>query len=268
MIPSSLAHQLITTHGPAIDTWKVLHPFSSVGSTLDDLEKARGLPMPSAQFNLTENGATCDSILNTWRFTKQQAKDVKRGKRVEIDHSDDDPRAKRLDYIFLAGNVEDWQVAQANVGMVERHPDLNVSPSDHFSVEVTINRYNPRLSDQTAALRVLDDDYLSLETYDAILRMTDQYIERERSQRKLRMSHLGLGVVVSIGCLIAVWWSPRNFVSFILVLVSSLALTTGVIDGLIGGLFMSWELRCLREFKWEIQNAQHLSTITVEDIHK
>jgi sphingomyelin phosphodiesterase 2 len=197
MIPSSLAHQLITTHGPAIDTWKVIHPHSSVGSTLDPLELARGMPMPSAQFNLTENGATCDSILNTWRFTKKQAADLKGGRTVYIDPSHDDPRAKRLDYIFLAGSVEDWQVTRASVGMIDRHPELDVSPSDHFSVEVTINRYNPQAPDQVA-LRVEEDDYLPLETYDAILHLINEYVAREESQRKLRLGHFVLSLVISI----------------------------------------------------------------------
>ena len=79
MIPLSLAHQLLTTHGAALDAWRVLHPSSSIGSTLDQPEKARGLEMPTAQFNLTENGATCDSVLNTWRWTEDQKKALKKG---------------------------------------------------------------------------------------------------------------------------------------------------------------------------------------------
>ncbi len=39
-------------------------------------------------------------------------------------------------------------------------------------------------------------------------------------------------------------------------LLSSLGLVAGVIDGLIGGLFVSGELRALKEFEWEIQNAK------------
>jgi sphingomyelin phosphodiesterase 2 len=55
---------------------------------------------------------------------------------------------------------------------------------------------------------------------------------------------------------VAVWWSPKNFVAFILMLVSTLGLSAGVIDGLIGGLFVGSEIRALKEFEWEICNAR------------
>jgi sphingomyelin phosphodiesterase 2 len=268
MIPSSLAYQLISTHGPAIDTWKVIHPFSSLGSTLDEPERARGVPMPTAHVNLTENGATCDSVLNTWRWDENLKKSLKRGELVEVDPSTEDPNAKRLDYIFLGGSVEGWRVTATSVGMVERHPNLKVSLSDHFSVEVTIERSKSDTKLQER-LTLDDEEYLPLETYDAILRLIDHYIERERQQRRYRLGHLGFGFGMFIACLISVWWSPRNFVSFILMLVSSLALTAGVIDGLIGGLFMSSELRSLKEFRWEMENVKLLSTIEFDDLkHK
>jgi len=37
---------------------------------------------------------------------------------------------------------------------------------------------------------------------------------------------------------------------------STLGFGAGVIDGLIGGLFMSNEIRALKEFEWEIENAR------------
>jgi sphingomyelin phosphodiesterase 2 len=39
-------------------------------------------------------------------------------------------------------------------------------------------------------------------------------------------------------------------------LLSTLGLSAGVIDGLIGGLFMGSEIRALKEFEWEIRNAR------------
>lgn len=38
-------------------------------------------------------------------------------------------------------------------------------------------------------------------------------------------------------------------------LVSTLGLGAGIIDGLIGGLFVGSELRALKEFEWEIRNV-------------
>jgi sphingomyelin phosphodiesterase 2 len=260
MIPLSLAHQLLTTHGAALDTWRVLHPSSSIGSTLDEPEKARGLEMPNAQYNLTENGATCDSVLNTWRWTEDQKKALKRGEDVEIDPSTEDPAAKRLDYIFLGGAKDGWKVDKATVGFVERHPDLKVSLSDHFSVEVALKRVKDEPVSDKDMVKKDQDEYLLLETYDSILEVTHHYSLRERKQRRLRLWHFGVSLVVSIGCLVAVWWSPRNFVSFLLMLLSSLGLSAGVVDGLIGGLFMSWEIRALKEFQWEMENAKELAT--------
>jgi sphingomyelin phosphodiesterase 2 len=86
--------------------------------------------------------------------------------------------------------------------------------------------------------------------------MIHKYQKRERRQRRLRLSHFLVSVVISIGCFAAVWWSPRNFVAFVLILVSTLGLFAGVIDGLIGGLFVGSEIRALKEFEWEISNAR------------
>jgi sphingomyelin phosphodiesterase 2 len=43
------------------------------------------------------------------------------------------------------------------------------------------------------------------------------------------------------------------------VLVSSLGLMAGTVDGLIGGLFVGSELRALGEFEWEMRNARELA---------
>ncbi len=93
-------------------------------------------------------------------------------------------------------------------------------------------------------------------TYDEILAMVHKYQLREKWQRRWRLGHFVGSVVFTIGCLIAVWWSPRNFVAFILMLLSTLGLSAGVIDGLIGGLFVGSEIRALKEFEWEIRNAR------------
>ena len=44
--------------------------------------------------------------------------------------------------------------------------------------------------------------------------------------------------------------------SFLLMLLSTLGFGAGVLDGLIGGLFMSSEIRALKEFEWEVRNAR------------
>ncbi|KAL8831533.1 MAG: hypothetical protein Q9191_000811 [Dirinaria sp. TL-2023a] len=255
MVPLSLAHQLIEAHAPVQDVWRVRYPDSSLGAASQPLEKARGRPIPNAEFNLKENGATCDGVLNTWRWSKELQKRLSKGEKISIDVDTPDPRAKRLDYIFFGNGIgsnesERWHVQSVRVGMTERHPTLDCSLSDHFSVEATISR-NP---DRSSALPTPAP--LPASTYSHILSLISTYSARERRQRRLRLAHFITSVTISIACFIAVWWSPRAFVSFLLMLLSTLGFGAGVVDGLIGGLFMSSEIRALKEFEWEVRNAR------------
>ncbi|KAF2746892.1 DNase I-like protein [Sporormia fimetaria CBS 119925] len=265
MVPLSLAHRIIETHSPVRDVWRLLHPDSSVGAAKDPVEKRRGRPMPTAEFNLTENGATCDSALNTWRWNKAHRKRLDRGENVVVEASVPDPNAKRLDYIFFSSGAQhkasegeptaEWTVEQADVGMTMRHPTLHCSLSDHFSVEATLVR-NAGSSSFERSQYALPEKYLPIEVYDEILANVVKYTNRERLQRRLRLGHFGYQLAITIGCLVGVWWSPRNYVSFILMLLSSLGLSVGVLEGLMGGLFVGSELRALKEFEWEVRNAR------------
>jgi sphingomyelin phosphodiesterase 2 len=62
MRPMSLAHRIITTHGGVHDTWRVLHPDSSLGAADDLQEQNRRRPIPTAEYNVVENGVTSDSV--------------------------------------------------------------------------------------------------------------------------------------------------------------------------------------------------------------
>jgi sphingomyelin phosphodiesterase 2 len=266
MVPLSPAHRIIEAHSPVRDVWRILHPDSSLGAARDTVEQRRGRPMPSADFNLTENGATCDSALNTWRWNQAHKKRLAKGENVVIEGSVPDPNAKRLDYIFFssgshhnAANGEitaEWKVQEANVGMVMRHPALHCSLSDHFSVEATLVR---DVAESTAIERgpwALPDTHLPIEVYDEIIANTAKYTARERIQRKLRLGHFGYQLLLTIGCLVGVWWSPHNYVSFILMFISSFGLSLGVIEFFMGLLFVGSEIRALKEFDWEVRNAR------------
>ena len=264
MIPLSLAHSIVTTHGRSHDVWRLVHPDSSIGAWEDAAERKRRKPEPTAEFNIKENGTTCDSVLNTWRWNKGQQQRLQRGEDVHVDPSTKDPRGKRLDYIFLGDARSEWTVESVKVGMVKRHPTLKCSLSDHFSVEAILTQRANKSTKAISGDMSIDEKstdtptpplYLSVGTYNAIQGVTSKYIARERLQRRLRVAHFWVQVAISVVCLISVWWSPRNFVSFLLMLVSTIGLSAGVLDGLIGFLFMSSELRALKEFQWEIDNA-------------
>lgn len=252
MVPLSLAHRLIEAHAPVWDIWRVLHPESSLGPTDHPQERARKRPTPSSRFNLEENGATCDSALNTWRWSKQMQKRLSKGEDIQVALDSSDPGAKRLDYIFFGNGTNTtapWHVESARVGMTKRHPSLGCSLSDHFSVEATLSR------SPTSTLPSPPPP-LPTTTYTHILSLIAVYTARERRQRRFRLANFVISVFVSLGCWTAIWWSPRPFVSFLLTVLSTLGFGAGVIDGLIGGLFMSSEIRALKEFEWEIEIAR------------
>ena len=94
--------------------------------------------------------------------------------------------------------------------------------------------------------------------YDTILAQIQSYTARERRQQAWRGRHFFASLAVTVACLVGVWFTPdgRNYISFILVLVSTLGLTAGTVDGLMALLFFSSELKALKEFEWEVRNAR------------
>lgn len=171
MLPLSLPYRILMSAHPLPgsdsgsgmrDVWRVLHPDSSLGASDDPAELARRRPIPTADFNIRENGATSNSVYCTWRWPKDQQRRLLReaARRAKNGGSSDekdrfkvppdaiDRYGKRLDYIFVGtgravgGDRDsaggDWVVKTARVGMIEPHPTLGVSLSDHFSVEATL----------------------------------------------------------------------------------------------------------------------------------
>lgn len=185
-------------------------------------------------------------------------KDLDKGADHDPDPKAQDPRARRLDYIFFADNAaatgERWEVEKVEVGMTQRHSELRCSLSDHFSVEATFTRGKAAPESRLEKKDMVN--LLPLETYDSILAMIAKYTLRQRKFRRTKLTEFGLSIAVSIGCFVAIWWSPRNYVSFILILLSTLGFGGGVVEGLMGGLFVGSELRALREFEYEVRTAR------------
>ncbi len=298
MVPMSFAHVLVEARGGVRDVWRVLKPGSSIGASGDEAERKRrktmGLPevAPTVDESLREHGHTCDTMLCTWRWSKAAKKDLAKGKDRVVRGDERDVKANRLDYVFFGGGGRDWEVKGAKVCMTERHPKLNCSLSDHFGVEAFIIRndhdrpptrkiqvegiltnqenrgYEGNEGNEMAeygendlekASTIQTRPQLKQAFYEDVLEMIHRYTFRERNQRRLRLAHFLGSCVVSVGCCIAIWWSPTNYVSFILILLSSLGLMAGTVDGLIGGLFVGSELRALNEFEWEVRNAMELA---------
>jgi sphingomyelin phosphodiesterase 2 len=285
MLPQSHHHRLLTAHSPLRDVWLELFPDSSLGPVNHPPQAARNRPVPTAQHNLLVNGATSDGEYNTWRWPKDRRAKLARGDACLVDADTPCPHGKRLDYIFASTGCSDddpsssspakssrsgWVVEAATVGMTERHPELLCSLSDHFAVCATLRRHTidekkpneaydaqlqPRSTPRT----------LPPEVYAEILHRTRAFAVGEKKQQWWRGMHFYASVIVWVACLVAVWFSPRNYVAFILLLVGSLFLASGVVDGLIALLFFSSELRALKEFEWDMVQAHAAADAAITD---
>ncbi|KAH6689047.1 Endonuclease/exonuclease/phosphatase [Plectosphaerella plurivora] len=377
MRPGSLHHRIITAHAPVRDAWRVLHPDSSLGAADDPLERTRRRPIPTAEFNILENGATSDGPYCTWRWTPKQQKLLGKGEPCVVPPHVIDRKGKRLDYIFLGDGhrhissdpdtgstpAGGWVVKTAKVGMMDPHPTLGCSVSDHFSVEATIAFHVPDTTSRSRPLSSVlmsshhhqdtdyssaaaatttalstpkdgtfltgaylesptasehhlpdrlslaqtnthdgrndnpssadslpttaaginppqdpkltrptppdlslqlsahppasaDNDPLPASTYDEILLSIHAYTARERRQQRQRSFHFFFWLLAWPAALAGIWFVPRNFIAFILLLIVPPGLVAGVIDGLMALLFFKTELRALREFEWEVTNAK------------
>lgn len=268
MIPSSFAHRIISTHSPVRDAWRVIHPDSSLGPAHHPSEAARGVPIPTAEYNITHNGCTSDGVYNTWRWSKEKQEKLRKGNDLlAVDPETPDPKGKRLDYIFTSTCQSDspnrWVVDSVSMEMTQRHPELRVSLSDHFAVRATILRYESPVqvtnASHEAQLRSDPDQhqYLDVKDYDDILTMIREYSDGERKQQKWRGIHFYVSIPLWIACIVSTPFIGKA--SAATAIVGSLILATGVVDGLIALLFFSWELRAIREFEWEVKNAKALA---------
>ncbi|KAI1112465.1 Endonuclease/exonuclease/phosphatase [Nemania sp. NC0429] len=171
--PFSLPYRLLTSHAAIRDAWRVLYPDSSLGPASNELERTRDRPVPTAAFNVADNGVTSKSPYNTWAWSSSEQRALRSGKRpMLISPEITDKDGQRIDYIFFSRGdqhasptdlseilsahntyTEDgigaaqsppgWVVKDVRVGLMARHPDLGCSLSDHFSVEATLTLHTP-----------------------------------------------------------------------------------------------------------------------------
>lgn len=292
MSPGGLEYRVIQhrTRGAMRDLWRELYPESSVGAWIEEGEKDRLEALaqrdrgpPRVKESLEVHGHTCDSILNTWRWSKGAQKDLlSKGRDRAVGSDEEDPRAKRLDYIFLGDGREgskgngEWVVKSARVCMTERHPELKCSLSDHFAVEAEIvgtvtptptpalggkgengeivphPNYNHHLHQKQHTTTTTNPPS---DLYTALLSLISLYTTRQRLHRRRRCTHFLASVLITLSSFVAIWFSPTNYVSFLLLVLSSLGLMAGTVDGLIGLLFGGSELRGLKEWEWEVRNC-------------
>ena len=143
MKPCSLQHKIITGRALQMkDTWRVLHPQSSLGSVHDTAEQARRRPIPTVGYNIMENGCTSNNATNTWRWPKSRRKLLGKpgvdASAIQVADDALDERGHRIDYIFanVAGAEKDGEWEDMTAGESIRSLTTNtVTSSTTATVE-------------------------------------------------------------------------------------------------------------------------------------
>jgi len=174
-------------------------------------------------------GVTCNSTWNTWRAKRNEA------------------NSKRLDYIFV--NRQRCEVTDSRVCFTELVPNLNCSYSDHFGVTTHVRLYDYQQAHSSN---------LSAATFDDISGIAKRYRQREMRQSKLRIWHFIISILIFLAVLVGQWWIKPAFGHFIVLFCTVLIMCFGVVDGLIGFLFMRWEIRAVNEFVGEMALARQV----------
>ena len=143
MKPCSLQHKIITGRAPQMkDTWRVLHPESSLGSVHDAAEQARRRPIPTVEYNIMQNGCTSNNVTNTWRWPKSRRRLLGKpgadASATKIPDDALDEAGHRIDYIFanVAGAEKDGEWEDVTAGESIRSPTMTtITTSTTMAVE-------------------------------------------------------------------------------------------------------------------------------------
>ncbi|KAL8387241.1 hypothetical protein RB595_010053 [Gaeumannomyces hyphopodioides] len=246
----------------------------------------RGIPAGGGEQNGTndasgsvgmQNGATYGSPYNTWQWTRIQRAQYLTGQPdtptvnlvlpPELDHS----QAVRIDYVLASvasqfhttshgrstGDAcEDdgvWAVKSAKVGVLDRHPTLGCSLSDHFGVQVTLVFQQRRQSPGDGVPVETDAEGL----LDEVLGVLRDYASVRKRHAWWRNVRSGVAGTVLIGSLAGVWAvDGLGWARLLLGIAGASILGFALLDGWGGLLFNLAEGAALREFEWEVRNAK------------
>ncbi|KAK9447578.1 Endonuclease/exonuclease/phosphatase [Limtongia smithiae] len=238
--PESLTYALLTARAGLADSWTTVH-----GNSRENIRAAS--LSPEDQIELL--GVTCDSKLNTWRADR------------------DISEAQRLDYCFHSSRLSTADMI--NVVFMDRIPGLNCSVSDHFGVRVVL-RVLPEAqsSVNTGHAQVQEGrrpPNLSIESYEEILSIIEQYRPTALAQKFYRILHFWLSVVAVVALHVGVFWVKMGWPVFLVMFGAVMIALSGLLDGMLGFLFGRNELRALKEFEeevfWELQRSKELVSV-------
>ncbi|KAI1165992.1 hypothetical protein F5B18DRAFT_608118 [Nemania serpens] len=317
--PNSLPWRILKHRAPDVyDTW------------LESPLRRKVLPETSEQDGNVRNGspsiqdgATYGSPYNTWQWSRDERTQYLTGQpdtptsELMLPPEIDQSQAIRIDYILasVASQLQHttppqtggengihntsvahqrgvWVVKATKVGMLDRHPILGCSLSDHFSVEATLafqqqeissdssvtadsctdllpssshvayGKFQPRdangeLANLTTASNnsyARKDDKMILEEVCCVLKDYELVRQQRSWWGKIRV---GVAGAVLIGSLAGVWTVKGvGWARFLLGMAGALALTFTVVDGYGGLLFNLSEAAALQELTWEVNNVK------------
>lgn len=279
-----------------------------------------------------QSGVTYGSPRNTWMWTRTQRaryREEESNSTGEVNFPADVGReeAARIDYVFasvqpdavpcnrktaendlptdgfgdkkgdnssITQDVDGWTVKSAKVGMMDRHPVLGCSLSDHFSVEVTFafkkskqvegsmrtpepvdeptnsgsgvltrpqegSESNVHINElqETVAVDELLRKPDTVGFLDEILHVLEDNGEMQKRSAWRRKARLIMACMVLAGSLAGVWVvGEPGWARLLLALAGASASTTAALDIWANVSMTSAETAALGEFEWEVRNIK------------
>lgn len=233
--PESLPYKIFTVEGGLTDSWNVLHK--------DDLMNAAELAKLSPEDQIALGGVTCNSRLNTWRKNRRLSE------------------ACRLDYALIDANNIVPVTAGVKFTEILPKPWL-CSYSDHFaySVEFLVSSVDEHKSPQ------IDHNLLEREkVYKELLAEIKHYRQTTIPfQANWRKMYFITSIIIVIGMHVGVVFASEvsGWISVIFLLITTVVLVTGLLNGLIWSLGVRSELRALQEVQLQVEDAYtHIESI-------
>lgn len=244
-IPSTLPMAIIREYAALADSWQVTHP-----------NQISTLAAPSPLEAISRFGVTADSPLNSYSAGKPL-----------------DPHArkflgKRLDYILYRqprrlhmtseGKTPFLKATGCKVVMTDRVPNLDISFSDHFGLETTLeiqasDEISPSKYTSTSGSGSVQASELSSASIASMIQaLTACYqFSRQRSRKELRI--FGLCLFLLLAVIVATSWLPYDWINPIFLVITiflSWLATTMLYEGFLYG---NWECNALMNVIEELE---------------
>ncbi|KAI3405225.2 ISC1 [Candida oxycetoniae] len=237
--PESLPYKIFTVEAGLTDSWNVLHHEKLI-------TKSEEIAKLSSEDQIKLAGVTCNSRLNTWR------KSSKAGD------------ACRIDYALI--DAENIIPIKAQVKFTEVLPSpLLCSYSDHFaySVELKIN---------SQAQHVTPEDMHNLKEREGVYKALIAEIKHYRRvtipfQAIWRKVYFFISVIIVIGMHVGIVFvaDVAGWISVIFLLITTILIVSGLLNGMIWYFGVRSESRALQEVQMEVEDAYtYIQDLTME----